>query len=100
MKVGVNRYQGGASQKVKLFRTDPHMEAVAIDRVQAHRARRDGPRAQQALEELGKTARAVKESWPRGPDLMPAVLGAVKAEGTLQEVMEALKGAFGYGFVY
>lgn len=31
---------------------------------------------------------------------MPAVLEAARAEATLQEIMDVLKGEFGWGFVY
>ena len=83
-----------------IFRVAPQVEEIAIERVKRFRAERNSDVTQASLRELKGVARQVNQDWPRGGDLMPAVLNVVRAEATLQEIMDVLKGEFGWGFVY
>jgi methylmalonyl-CoA mutase N-terminal domain/subunit len=100
IKVGLNKYDTEEEVKVPIFKVDPRVEEIAIERVKKFRAERNSDAAQARLRDLKKVARQVREDWPRGGDLMPAVLDAARAETTLQEIMDVLKGEFGWGFVY
>ncbi|OGW12820.1 MAG: hypothetical protein A3G93_03645 [Nitrospinae bacterium RIFCSPLOWO2_12_FULL_45_22] len=100
IKVGLNKYVTEGEAKVPIFRVDPQVEEIAIERVKRFRAERNSDVTQASLRELKGVARQVNQDWPQGGDLMPAVLNAVRAEATLQEIMDVLKGEFGWGFVY
>jgi methylmalonyl-CoA mutase N-terminal domain/subunit len=100
IKVGLNKYVTEEETKVPIFKVDPQVEEIAIERVKQYRSERDNTLVQNRLQELKKVAQQVKEDWPRGGDLMPALLDTVRAEATLQEIMDVLKGEFGWSFVY
>jgi methylmalonyl-CoA mutase N-terminal domain/subunit len=71
-----------------LHRLDPRLEQEAAERVRALKARRDGRAAAAALAELGRAAST-------GENLLPRILGCVKALATVGEVSDALRAVFG-----
>jgi methylmalonyl-CoA mutase N-terminal domain/subunit len=86
--VGVNRYTEGNGPPPALLRIGPEVERGQKSRLAAVKARRDPARHAQSLERLAAAA--------RGPEpLMPLVLDAVRAYGSVQEICDALKPAFG-----
>jgi methylmalonyl-CoA mutase N-terminal domain/subunit len=86
--VGVNRYTEGTGPPPALLRIGPEVEHGQKSRLAAIKARRDAARHAQSLERLAAAA--------RGPEpLMPLVLDAVRAYGSVQEICDALKPAFG-----
>jgi methylmalonyl-CoA mutase, N-terminal domain len=86
--VGVNRFQAEDEQTIPTMRVDPEIERSQVERLNALRARRDGPRSQAALEEVERRARSTE-------NLMPAILTAVEAYATVGEISDALRRAFG-----
>jgi methylmalonyl-CoA mutase, N-terminal domain len=86
--VGVNEYQIDDDAPVDLATLDPELERAQIERVRALRGRRSQAETDRALRALGDAA--------RGKDnLLPAILGAVKASATVGEIADELRGVFG-----
>ena len=86
--VGVNRYKAEDERPIPTLRIDPEIERTQVERVRALRTRRDASRAKLALEEVERRARGDE-------NLMPAILAAVEAYGTVGEISDALRRAFG-----
>ncbi|MDP2661674.1 MAG: methylmalonyl-CoA mutase family protein [Dehalococcoidia bacterium] len=88
--VGVNKYQPEADLPVEVFEYNPEMSKVAVARLAALRARRDGRHTSAALERVRRAAQS-------GDPLMPLFIEAVKAQATLGEIMGVLREVFGEG---
>jgi len=86
--VGVNRFQTDDEKPIPTLRIDPEIERTQIARLNSLRARRDTKKAQAALVEIERRARATES-------LMPAILTAVEAYATVGEISDALRRAFG-----
>jgi len=86
--VGVNCFEMAAEAPVEVLAIDPRAEREQCERLAAYRAGRDGARAAAALAALETAAGA-------GRNLMPEILGAVRAEATLGEIAGALRRVFG-----
>ena len=87
--VGVNRYtETEEAQAPVIFRTDERAANEQLERLQAHRQRRDEGAATGALAELRSAASGDAE-------LMPAILDAVRADATLGEICGTLRDVFG-----
>jgi methylmalonyl-CoA mutase N-terminal domain/subunit len=85
--VGVNAFKA-EDPPVTVMKVDPALEARQVARLQAFRARRSGPAAKGALDQVRAAAKG-KEN------LMPPILAAVKAEATLGEISDVLREVFG-----
>jgi methylmalonyl-CoA mutase N-terminal domain/subunit len=86
--VGVNRYQTTSPTHIEMFSLEPALEAEQRDRVRALRTRRDEPRWKAAL--------AGVEHAARGSDnLVPAIIAAVEANGTVGEIADTMRAVFG-----
>jgi methylmalonyl-CoA mutase N-terminal domain/subunit len=85
--VGLNGFTG-ESAPVPVMRVDPSLERGQVERLQAVRAGRDGERHRGALARLDQAARGEE-------NLMPLILEAVKAEATVGEISDVLRGIFG-----
>ena len=86
--VGVNVHQEAELEPVEVLAIDPQLEEQQVARLRAVRARRDGQRACAALGELAAAA-------GEGRNVMPAILDCVRAEVTLGEISDALRGVYG-----
>jgi methylmalonyl-CoA mutase N-terminal domain/subunit len=86
--VGVNRFAVDEASPPGLFQPDPGVEARQAERVAELRRRRDADRAGRALDAVEAAARGTT-------NLMPPLLDAVRAEVTLGEICERLRGTFG-----
>jgi methylmalonyl-CoA mutase, N-terminal domain len=86
--VGVNRFQTDQERPIPTLRIDPEIERSQIARLQALRARRDAAKSRAALDEVERRARTTE-------NLMPAILAAVEASGTVGEISDSLRRAFG-----
>jgi len=76
------------SAPVPVMKIDPRIEREQVDRLRAMRARRDAAAHGESLRRL--------EAAARGKDnVLPLVLGAVKAYATVGEISEVLRGVFG-----
>jgi len=86
--VGVNDFVAEEPPASNLFRVDPAVGEALARRLGALRAARDRDRALACLDRL--------ESAARGhANLVPLILDAVIASGTLGEICDRLRGAFG-----
>ena len=86
--VGVNDFVAEEPPASNLFRVDPAVGEALARRLGALRAARDRDRALACLDRL--------ESAARGhANLVPLILDAVVASGTLGEICDRLRGAFG-----
>ncbi len=86
--VGVNTQQAEHEEPQEVLRIDPAKESQQVARLEALRASRDSTRAAQSRDALrGKAA--------DGGNVMPAILDCVRAEVTLGEIADTLRGVFG-----
>ncbi|HEY2293851.1 MAG TPA: methylmalonyl-CoA mutase family protein [Thermoanaerobaculia bacterium] len=86
--VGVNAFAADEEPPTEVLRIDPAAEREQVERVRALRERRDRQRAATAVQAL--TAAAQEDR-----NLMPAILDCVRAEVTLGEISDALRGVYG-----
>jgi methylmalonyl-CoA mutase N-terminal domain/subunit len=86
--VGVNVFAAEEELPTEVLRIDPAAEREQAARLQALRDRRDAGRAGAAVQALAATAR-------EDGNLMPAILDCVRAEVTLGEISDALRGVYG-----
>ncbi len=86
--VGVNEFVAEEPPPVQLFRLDPATEAAQVERLHRRRASRDGDRAARALDAVEAAARGRE-------NLLPRLLDAVRAQVTLGEICDRLRGVFG-----
>ncbi len=86
--VGVNAYQAEEELPTAVLRIDPAAERDQVDRLRALRERRDAGRAASSLRDLTAGAREDR-------NLMPQILGCVRAEVTLGEISDALRQVYG-----
>jgi len=85
--VGVNAYKA-EDPPVTIMKIDPALEAQQVARLKAFRARRDNTAAKQAVDAVRAGAKGTE-------NLMPLILAAVKAQGTLGEISDAMRDVFG-----
>ncbi len=86
--VGVNEFATEEPPPAGLFEPDPEVEATLAERLARLRRERDRDRAARALDRLEAAARGAE-------NLLPRILEAVKAQVTLGEIAERLRGVFG-----
>jgi methylmalonyl-CoA mutase N-terminal domain/subunit len=86
--VGVNEFVMDEPPPANLFRVDPAAGEAITERLAALRRTRDAAAAARALEAVDRAA--------RGRDnLLPHILTAVRAQVTLGEICQTLRGVFG-----
>ena len=86
--VGVNCFETDHEPVPEILTIDPAAEQAQAERTRAFRDARDAPRAETARTAL---ARAAGEDG----NLMPKILDAVRAELTLGEIADTLRGVYG-----
>ncbi len=86
--VGVNRFHQEEVNHHEVFRLDPELERQQVERLGALRASRDRACVQQRLTELEQAARG-------SDNLMPKVVAACEAYGTVGEISDRLRRVFG-----
>ncbi|HET6610662.1 MAG TPA: methylmalonyl-CoA mutase family protein [Kofleriaceae bacterium] len=86
--VGVNDFTDDGEADIELARIDPKLEHDQIDRVRAFRAARNQAETDRALTALADRAKTTD-------NLLPAILGAVKADATVGEIADTLRDQFG-----
>ena len=86
--VGVNRFQQTVDSPIEILRIDPSIEVAQIARLQEQRKTRSEDKVEQALD-------AVRSGAEGTQNLMPTVLGAVKAGATIGEISDAMRDVFG-----
>ncbi|HWE80557.1 MAG TPA: methylmalonyl-CoA mutase family protein [Gaiellaceae bacterium] len=87
--VGVNRFAAEDSAEPPLHRSDPTLERKQVDRVQAHRARRDAGAVEPVLAALRNDATA------HDRNLMEPILAAAKVGVTVGEMCDAFRSVWG-----
>jgi methylmalonyl-CoA mutase len=87
--VGVNAYEEEAAAELEILRIDPELERRQIERVRELRTGRDAAGAEAAL------ARLEEEARQDGVNLMPAIVDAAKADVTMGEMCDVLRGVWG-----
>ena len=86
--VGVNEYTEGGEQPPALFSVDRRLVDHQLKRLEHHRRERDSAKVEASLAALKETCRGTG-------NLMPPILGAVKAYATLGEICGAMRDVFG-----
>jgi len=86
--VGVNRFTSPQERPKSLLRVDPQVREKQRERLIALRRDRDGHEVKRALDGLKSRAEG-------GGNLMPLILGCVKAHATLGEISDVLRMVFG-----
>ena len=86
--VGVNRFEMAEARPIPIQRIDPSLEARQVERLRALRARRAPGPWKAALTSVEDAARS-------GGNLMPHILTAVEAYGTVGEISDTMRKVFG-----
>jgi methylmalonyl-CoA mutase, N-terminal domain len=86
--VGVNEFVMDEPPPSGLFRVDPAVGKAMAERLERLRRTRDAGDAARALEAVDRAARG-------SDNLIPIILDAVRAQVTLGEICDALRGVFG-----
>jgi methylmalonyl-CoA mutase N-terminal domain/subunit len=86
--VGVNKFQIDQEKAVPIQRIDPGLEPKQVERLRAVRAKRNIATWKAALQAVEDTARS-------GENLMPRILNAVEAYGTVGEIADAMRKVYG-----
>jgi methylmalonyl-CoA mutase N-terminal domain/subunit len=86
--VGVNKFTSKENMAIDLLKLDPTIERRQKEKLAAVRAKRDDAAVKAALAEVRRRAAGTE-------NLMPAILDAVRAYGTLGEISDAMRSAFG-----
>jgi methylmalonyl-CoA mutase, N-terminal domain len=86
--VGVNAFTAEDETPTEILTIDPAAEGEQVARLAALRAARDAARAAAAREALAAAAREDR-------NLMPPILDCVRAEVTLGEIADTLRGVYG-----
>jgi len=86
--VGVNDFVLADEPPVEIATIDPALERDQVARLRALRARRSQAETDRTLRALGDAARG-------SDNLLPRILGAVKAYATVGEIADVLRGVFG-----
>jgi methylmalonyl-CoA mutase N-terminal domain/subunit len=86
--VGVNKFQSAEAEPPATFRLNPELEREQVERLRAVRAGRASGEVNTALQQL--------ETAARGSDnLLPKILAACRAQATVGEISDTLRGVFG-----
>ena len=96
--IGVNKYVMPEDREVELFKIDPEVERIAIERVKKYRAERDQAKTDAALNRLKEASQRVKQG--EHGLLMPATIEAAKAKATMGEISKTLQQVFRWGPQY
>jgi methylmalonyl-CoA mutase, N-terminal domain len=86
--VGVNVNTEDEAALPEILEIDPAVERAQVERLQALRERRDARGAEKAIA-------ALRAAAGEDRNLMPPILDCARADVTLGEIAEALRGAFG-----
>jgi methylmalonyl-CoA mutase N-terminal domain/subunit len=86
--IGVNGYTTDESVAIPILRMDPEGERKQIARLEQLRRERDSRQVVRSLTELERVCRS-------GENVMPALLAAVEALCTLQEMCDVMRDVFG-----
>ncbi|HSF42673.1 MAG TPA: methylmalonyl-CoA mutase family protein, partial [Thermoanaerobaculia bacterium] len=86
--VGVNAFEAQGETRTEVLTIDPEAERDQVERTRALRERRNPDRAEGSLTDLTLAAKEDR-------NLMPAILDCVRAEVTLGEISDALRGVYG-----
>jgi len=97
--VGLNKFQSSVHRKAQVYKVDPKVKEVAVERVKRYRAER-GMEAERAaaLENLKIACEGVLDNHKA--DFMPALIECARARSTVGEMASVMKGVFGWGSVY
>ncbi len=86
--VGVNEFVTDAPIDIPILKIDPEIERQQIRQVKNLKDTRDNDR-------LDRTLNALRGATDRGENVMPYVLEAVRAYGTIEEISDAMKVVLG-----
>ncbi len=86
--IGLNRFQTEEEKPTNLLRVDPAVRQAQLEKLEKLKTERDGERVKKTLSDLRQGTRGQE-------NLMPFILGAVKAYATLGEICDVLREAFG-----
>ena len=86
--VGVNAFESGAEERIRLQTIPPEAAQRQLDRLQRVRNERDSSASEAAIHRLSEAAQT-------DANLMPPIIECVESYATLGEVCSALRGAFG-----
>ncbi len=86
--VGVNAFELDEEKSIPLQRIDESLERKQVERLRAVRAKRDQGKWQAALKQVEDTARGTG-------NLMPVIVEAVEANGTVGEISDAMRHVYG-----
>jgi methylmalonyl-CoA mutase N-terminal domain/subunit len=87
--VGVNEYVTEGAPPFETLRLEPALERARLEELAAYRAKRDGPKIEEALAALREAAAT------DGAPLMEPTIACVEAAATVGEISDALRDVWG-----
>ncbi len=88
MIVGVNKFTIDNEPEPEVFPIDPSLQVNQIARLKEYKANRDAAKVQAALDDVVAAARGTQ-------NLLYPMKEALRADATLGEISDALRGVFG-----
>ena len=86
--VGVNQFRSEDEKGFSIQGSNPELERMQVERLQALRARRDRSRYDAAIQ-------AVEDAARSGENLMPRIMESVESYATVGEISDAMRTVFG-----
>jgi len=86
--VGVNKFTTEEKPELELLEIDESVEKKQLERLRRLKLDRDNAKVRQVLDEVRRVARSSE-------NIMPVLIEAVKAYGTVGEISDALRDVFG-----
>jgi methylmalonyl-CoA mutase, N-terminal domain len=86
--VGVNAFELDQEKSIPLLHMDESLERRQVERLRAVRAKRDPAKWQAAIKQVEETARGTG-------NLMPVIVEAIEANGTVGEISDAMRHVYG-----
>ncbi len=87
--VGVNQYVAEEEIHVPVFKVDPEVEKIMVGRLESFKNKRDNAKVKAYLGKLREVAE-------NDGELMPVLIESASADATLGEMMDVLRGVYGW----
>ncbi|MDP6624677.1 MAG: methylmalonyl-CoA mutase family protein [Alphaproteobacteria bacterium] len=97
--VGLNCYETEVADRPQIFRTDPEVERIAIERIRALRENRDQARHEKAMAGFAKAMNAFADSEIKDLgtcDIIETAIEASRADASNGELMGVMKDVLGW----
>lgn len=97
--VGLNKFQSEVHRKTEVYKVDPHVKEIAVQRIKEYRNKRGMEKERdEALKNLKAACEGVLDNHKT--DFMPALIECARTRSTVEDMAGTMKSIFGWGSVY